>query len=114
MALKQIKVDPTETRSSYRVMFYKDRLSESNGFMIKKLEKQVITKSKYQRSASSFIGYFKIDNRSIKTLFQGEIKYLNLTNHNFLRALDLFRFIKHAIVKLVASLLNFFTYQLGI
>ena len=57
--------------------------------------KQAINQSIYQSTTSYFIGYFKTDNRSIKTLFQGEVKYLNLTNYNFSRALDLFKFIEH-------------------
>jgi len=36
----------------------------------------------YQSSISSLIDYFKIDNRSITTPFQGEVKYLNLTNYH--------------------------------
>jgi len=55
----------------------------------------------HQSSTSSLIGCFKTDNRTITSLFQGEVKHLNLTNYNFSRALDLFRFIKHAIIKLI-------------
>jgi len=51
-----------------------------------------------QSSISSSINYFKIDNQSITTLFQGEVKYINLTNYHFLRVLDLFRFDKYAII----------------
>ena len=57
----------------------------------------------HQSSTSSLIGYFKIDNRSITTLFQGEVKYLNLINYLFSRVLALFKFIKHEIIKLMVS-----------
>jgi len=35
----------------------------------------------YQSTTSSSIGYFKTDNQSIITLFQNEVKYLNLANN---------------------------------
>ena len=34
-------------------------------------------------------GCFKTDNRVITALFQGEVKYLNLINHNFSKVLEL-------------------------
>ena len=57
----------------------------------------------YQSSNFSLINYFKIDNRSITALFEGEVKYLNLTNYHFSRAFDLFRIIKYAIIIFVFS-----------
>jgi len=57
----------------------------------------------YYSSTSFSIGYFKNDNRSITTLFQGKVKYPNRTNYHFSRALDLFRFIKYAFIKFVVS-----------
>ena len=56
--------------------------------------------SNCQTSTSFSNGCFKTNNQGITILFQGEMKYLNLANHNFSRVLDLFRFIKHAIIKL--------------
>ena len=41
----------------------------------------------HRPSSSSLIGRFKIDNWSITTLFEDEVKYLNLTNYHFSRAL---------------------------
>ena len=58
---------------------------------------------KYQTGTFSSNGCFKTDNQSITTLFQGAVKYLNLTNYRFLRALDLFTFVKHAIIKSMVS-----------
>jgi len=58
---------------------------------------------KYQIGTFSSNGYFKIDNQSLTTLFQGEVKYLNLTNYHFLRAINLFRFIKHENIKSMVS-----------
>jgi len=34
-------------------------------------------------------GCFKTENQGITTLFQGEVKYLNLINHNFSKVFDL-------------------------
>ena len=58
---------------------------------------------KYQTDTFSSDDRLKTDNRSFITLFHYEVKYLNLTNCHFSRALDLFRFIKHAIIKSMVS-----------
>jgi len=60
--------------------------------------KQAIPQFMHQSRTSSLIGYFKTNNRSIITLFQGEVKYLNLANYHFLKALDMFRFIKYVFI----------------
>ena len=57
----------------------------------------------YQSSISSSIDYFETDQRSIITLFQGEVKYLNVTNYHFSSALDLFSSVKHTIIIFMLS-----------
>jgi len=44
---------------------------------IKELSKSSKFSTQIVNQALSSIGYFKIDNRNITTLFQGEVKYLN-------------------------------------
>ena len=71
--------------------------------------KLAISQFMYQSSSSSSNGCFKTDNRSITTLIQGEVKYLNQINHQFLWILDWFKFIRHTIIILGLSIANFFS-----
>ena len=59
--------------------------------------------SKYQTDTFFSNGCFKTNNRGMTTLFQGEMKCLNLTNCHFSRALDSFRCSKHVIIKSMVS-----------
>jgi len=68
--------------------------------------KWAISQFMHQSSTSSPIGCLKTDNQSIIILFQGEVKYLNLTHYHFLRALNLFRLMKHTIIILGPSISN--------
>ena len=85
-----MKVDPTRTRLIYWTIFPKDGLSEfkfeiemklSNAMDKNQEIKQIkqFPNLKHQTGTFSSNDCFKTDNRSFTTLFQGEVKYLNLT-----------------------------------
>ena len=109
-------VDPTETRLIYlgyvpsrytnRIQVWDWNVNNKLSNVVGKNQgiKQIkqFPNPKYQADTFSSNDCFKTNNWSFTTLFQGEVKYLNLTNYHFCD-LDLLRFIKHAIIKFVIS-----------